>query len=887
MDENQTIDQDRIMKINIEEEMKSSYIDYSMSVIVARALPDVRDGFKPVHRRILYGMEGLGNTSDKPYKKCARVVGEVLGKYHPHGDSSVYGALVRMGQDWNMRYTLVDGQGNFGSVDGDSPAAMRYTECRLSKMGEHTMDDIDKDTVDMVNNFDDTLKEPSVMPTKVPNLLVNGGNGIAVGMATNIPTHNLGEVIDGCCAYIDNPDIDTAGLTQYILAPDFPTGAYIYGIQGVKDAYETGRGRIIIRAKAEIESDENHDKIVITEIPYGVNKAQLIEYIADLVKEGKLEGISNANDESGRQGMRIVIDVKKDANANVILNKLFKMTALQSSFSVNNIALVKGRPRLLSLKECVKYFVEHRHDVTIRRTKYDLRKAQERAHILEGLIIACDNIDEVVHIIRASKTPADAQHNLEQRFKLDELQSKAIVDMRLSQLTGLRMDQLHAEYEDLEKQIAYLQQILDDTELCKKVMKDELISVKEKYGDERRTKIIPAEHEFNAEDFYPNDPVVITLSHLGYIKRTSLSEFREQARGGVGSKGARHREQDFTEFIYPATMHQTMLFFTKKGRCYWLKCYDIPEGAKDSKGRAVQNLLNIDPDDSINAILRLRGLNDEEFVRSHYVVFVTKNGTVKKTCLEAYSRPRTNGVIAINILDGDEVVDVRLTNGHNELIIANRNGRAVRFEERAIRTTGRVATGVRGLRLDDGDDEVIGMIVVNDSSSETVMVVSENGYGKRSQVEDYRKTNRGGKGVKTLNITDKTGRLVAIKNVTDQNDLMIINKSGIVIRMAVADCRVMGRATQGVRLINLSKKNDVIASVCKVMSLELESTVEEESRAQWTQKHEDFRESTEGDEVETSMNATDTETGEDYVDNDEDKVEEQIPLVDFDSDDDQ
>jgi DNA gyrase subunit A len=887
MDENQTIDQDRIMKINIEEEMKSSYIDYSMSVIVARALPDVRDGFKPVHRRILYGMEGLGNTSDKPYKKCARVVGEVLGKYHPHGDSSVYGALVRMGQDWNMRYTLVDGQGNFGSVDGDSPAAMRYTECRLSKMGEHTMDDIDKDTVDMVNNFDDTLKEPSVMPTKVPNLLVNGGNGIAVGMATNIPTHNLGEVIDGCCAYIDNPDIDTAGLMQYILAPDFPTGAYIYGIQGVKDAYETGRGRIIIRAKAEIESDESHDKIVITEIPYGVNKAQLIEYIADLVKEGKLEGISNANDESGRQGMRIVIDVKKDANANVILNKLFKMTALQSSFSVNNIALVKGRPRLLSLKECVKYFVEHRHDVTIRRTKYDLRKAQERAHILEGLIIACDNIDEVVHIIRASKTPADAQHNLEQRFKFDELQSKAIVDMRLSQLTGLRMDQLHAEYEDLEKQIAYLQQILDDPELCKKVMKDELIGVKEKYGDERRTKIIPAEHEFNAEDFYPNDPVVITLSHLGYIKRTPLSEFREQARGGVGSKGARHREQDFTEFIYPATMHQTMLFFTKKGRCYWLKCYDIPEGAKDSKGRAVQNLLNIDPDDSINAILRLRGLNDEEFIKSHYVVFATKNGTVKKTCLEAYSRPRTNGVIAINILEGDEVVDVRLTNGHNELIIANRNGRAVRFDERAIRTMGRVATGVRGLRLDGGDDEVIGMIVVNDSSSETVMVVSENGYGKRSQVEDYRKTNRGGKGVKTLSVTDKTGRLVAIKNVTDQNDLMIINKSGIVIRMAVADCRVMGRATQGVRLINLSKKNDVIASVCKVMSLELESSVEEESRAQWAQKHEDFRESTEGDEDEADMNATDAETGEDYVDKDEEDAEEQTPLVDFDSDDDQ
>ena len=838
MDENQTMDQDRIMKINIEEEMKSSYIDYSMSVIVARALPDVRDGFKPVHRRILYGMLGIGNTSDKPYKKCARVVGEVLGKYHPHGDSSVYGALVRLAQDWNMRYTLVDGQGNFGSVDGDSAAAMRYTECRLSKMGEHIMDDLEKDTVDMANNFDDTLQEPTVMPTKIPNLLVNGGNGIAVGMATNIPTHNLNEVIDGCCAYIDNPDIDTDRLMEYIKAPDFPTGAYIYGLQGVKDAYETGRGRIVIRAKAEIEVGENHDKIVITEIPYGVNKQQLIEYIADLVKEGKLEGISNANDESGRQGMRIVIDVKREANANVILNKLFKMTALQSSFSVNCIALVKGRPRLLALKECVKYFVEHRHEVTIRRTQFELKKAQERAHILKGLIIACDNIDEVVHIIRASKTPADAQKNLENRFELDELQSKAIVDMRLSQLTGLRMDQLYIEYEELEKLIAHLQQILNDPQLCKKVMKDELNEVKEKYGDERRTKIIPAEHEFNAEDFYPNDPVVITVSHLGYIKRTPLSEFREQARGGVGSKGARHREQDFTEFIYPATMHQTMLFFTKKGRCYWLKCYNIPEGAKDAKGRAIQNLLNIDSNDSVNAILRLRGLDDNEFINSHYVVFATKNGTVKKTSLEAYSRPRTNGVIAINIADGDEVVDVRLTNGHNELIMANRNGRAVRFDEETIRTMGRTATGVRGIRLDKGDDQVVGMIVVNDSVQETVMVVSENGYGKRSEVEDYRKTNRGGKGVKTMNITDKTGRLVAIKNVTNDNDLMIINKSGITIRLAVADCRVMGRATQGVRLINLSKKNDVIASVCKTMSSELEDTVEEESRLQWVQKNE-------------------------------------------------
>ena len=864
MDENQTIDQDRIMKINIEEEMKSSYIDYSMSVIVARALPDVRDGFKPVHRRILYGMLGIGNTSDKPYKKCARVGGEVLGKYHPHGDSSVYGALVRLAQDWNMRYTLVDGQGNFGSVDGDSAAAMRYTECRLSKMGEHIMDDLEKDTVDMTSNFDDSLQEPTVMPTKIPNLLVNGGNGIAVGMATNMPTHNLGEVIDGCCAYIDNPEIDTDGLMQYIKAPDFPTGAYIYGLQGVKDAYETGRGRIVIRAKAEIESDESHDKIVITEIPYGVNKAQLIEYIADLVKEGKLEGISNANDESGRQGMRIVIDVKRDANANVILNKLFKMTALQSSFSVNNIALVKGRPRILSLKECVKYFVEHRHDVTIRRTKYELKKAQERAHILEGLIIACDNIDEVVRIIRASKTPADAQRNLEQRFELDELQSKAIVDMRLSQLTGLRMDQLHAEYEELEKQIAYLQSILDDPELCKKVMKDELNEVKDKYGDVRRTEIIPDEHEFNAEDFYPNDPVVITVSHLGYIKRTQLSEFREQARGGVGSKGANTRDKDFTEYIYPATMHQTMLFFTKKGRCYWLKCYEIPEGDKISKGRAIQNLLNIDPDDAVNAFLRLKGqgLNDQTFINSHYVVFATKNGVVKKTCLEAYSRPRTNGVIAINITDNDEVIDVRLTNGKNEIIMANRNGRAVRFDENTIRTMGRTATGVRGMRLDGGDDAVVGMIVVNDAENETVMVVSEEGYGKRSDVEDYRKTNRGGKGVKTLSITEKTGRLVSIKNVTDDNDLMIINKSGIVIRLAVADVRVMGRATQGVRLINLAKKNDVIASVCKVMSSELEATVEEESRAQWAQKSEGIRHDNIAttEVTDTDLSTDDTET---------------------------
>ena len=858
MDENQTIDQDRIIKINIEEEMKSSYIDYSMSVIVARALPDVRDGFKPVHRRILYGMRDIGNTSSNPYKKCARVVGEVLGKYHPHGDSSVYGALVRLAQDWNMRYTLVDGQGNFGSVDGDSAAAMRYTECRLEKIGEYVMDDLDKDTVDMVPNFDETLLEPTVMPTKIPNLLVNGGNGIAVGMATNMPTHNLSEVIDGCCAYIDNEEINTEELMQYIQAPDFPTGGYIYGLQGVKDAYETGRGRVVMRAKAEIESDENQDKIIITEIPYGVNKQQLIEYIADLVKEGKLEGISNANDESGRQGMRIVIDVKRDANANVLLNKLFKMTALQSSFSVNNIALVKGRPRLLTLKDCIKYFVEHRHDVTIRRTKFELKKAEERAHILEGMIIASDNIDEVVQIIKASRTPALARTNLEQRFNLDELQSQAIVDMRLSQITGLKVEELHAQFDELQQRIAYLTSILTDDNLCKKVMKDELNELKEKFGDERRTKIIPAEHEFNAEDFYPNDPVVITVSHLGYIKRTPLSEFREQARGGVGSKGVRHREQDFTEFIYPATMHQTMLFFTKKGRCYWLKCYNIPEGTKDSKGRAIQNLLNIEPDDGLNAILRLRGLDDEEFVNSHNVVFATKNGTIKKTSLEAYSRPRANGVIAINIAEGDEVVDVRLTNGKNEIIMANKNGRAVRFNEETVRAMGRTATGVRGMKLDGDDDQVVGMIVVNDAETENVMVVSETGYGKRSSVEDYRVTNRGGKGVKTLNITEKTGRVVAIKNVNDDNDLMIINKSGITIRLAVSEVRVMGRATQGVRLINLSKKNDVIASVCKVMSSELEADAEEESRSEFDKAQEELDNTTTSNETsaETTLENT-------------------------------
>ena len=858
------LDQDRIIKINIEEEMKSSYIDYSMSVIVARALPDVRDGFKPVHRRILFGMMGLGNTSDKPYKKSARIVGEVLGKYHPHGDSSVYGALVRMAQNWNMRYTLVDGQGNFGSVDGDSPAAMRYTESRLSKIGEHMMDDLDKETVDMMNNFDDTLQEPTVMPTRIPNLLVNGGSGIAVGMATNMPTHNLSEVIDGCVAYIDNQDIDIEGLMQFVKAPDFPTGAYIYGMQGVKDAYETGRGRIVLRSKAEIEIGDTHDKIVVTEIPYGVNKAELISYIAELVSDKRIEGISNVNDESDRRGMRIVVDVRRDANASVVLNKLFKMTALQSSFSVNNIALVHGKPKLLNLRECIKYFVEHRHDVVIRRTKYDLRKAQERAHILEALIVASDNIDEVVHIIRAAKNPQEAIDNLMKRFDFDDIQAKAIVEMRLRQLTGLLQDQLHAEYEELERQIAYFQQILSDPELCKKVIKDELIEVKDKYGDPRRTEIVYSSEEFNPEDFYANDPVVITISHLGYIKRTPLAEFKEQGRGGVGSKGAQTRDQDFTEYIYPATMHNTMLFFTQKGRCYWLKVYEIPEGAKNSKGRAIQNLLNIEPDDNVNAFLRIKKFNDPEFLKSHYIMFCTKNGVIKKTCLEEYSRPRTNGVIAINILEGDKVIAVRLTNGHNEILLANRNGRAVRFDENQVRCMGRVSTGVRGMTLDGGDDEVVGMVCVNDRETESIMVVSENGYGKRSEVDDYRKTSRGVKGVKTLNITDKTGLLVAIKVVTDVNDLMIINKSGILIRLKVAEARVMGRATQGVRLINLTKKNDIIASVCKVMSASEEEVVEQENRSEMEQNN---------------ASLTQTQSNPE-ADNDN------VPLVDFSADDD-
>lgn len=795
--------------------MRSSYIDYSMSVIVARALPDVRDGFKPVHRRILYGMMGLGNTHDKPYKKSARIVGEVLGKYHPHGDSSVYGALVRMAQDWSMRYTLVDGQGNFGSVDGDSPAAMRYTEARLQPLGEAMMQDIDKETVDMTNNFDDTLTEPTVMPTRIPNLLVNGASGIAVGMATNIPTHNLGEVIDACVAYIDDSEIDVDGLMKYIKAPDFPTGGFIYGMSGVKEAYATGRGRVVMRARAEIETDATHDKIVITEIPYGINKKELIMYIAQLVNEKKIDGITNVNDESDREGMRIVVDVRRDANANVVLNKLFKMTSLQTSFSVNCIALVHGRPKLLTLKDCIRCFIDHRHDVVIRRTQYELRKAKERIHILDGLIIASDNIDEVVRIIRAAKTPQEAVDNLKSRFELDDIQAKAIVEMRLRQLTGLMQEQLHAEHDEIEQRINRYNEILSDDNVCREVIKEELIEVKNKWGDLRRSEIVLNDDEFNPEDFYSDDEVVITISHLGYIKRTPLAEFRTQGRGGVGSRGGSTRSEDFIEYMYHATMHNTMLFFTQSGRCYWLKVYDIPEGTKSSKGRAIQNMLNLAADDQVSVCLYIRKLSNPEFCNSHYVVFCTKNGIIKKTCLSEYSRPRVNGVNAINIQEGDNVVSVCLTRGDEEILVADKFGRAIHFNESTVRPMGRTATGVKAMTLEEGD-EVIGMVSVCDPENESVMVVSEQGYGKRSKVEDYRITNRGGKGVKTINITDKTGDLVALKAVTDNDDLMIINKSGITLRLHVSDVRIMGRATQGVRLINLGKRGDTIASVCRV-----------------------------------------------------------------------
>lgn len=811
-------DQERIIKVDIQEEMKKSYIDYSMSVIVARALPDVRDGFKPVHRRILYGMRELRNFHSSPYKKCARIVGEVLGKYHPHGDSSVYMALVRMAQEWAMRYTLVDKQGNFGSIDGDSPAAMRYTEARLSLMGESMMDDLEKETVDMTKNFDDTLEEPVVMPTRIPNLLVNGATGIAVGMATNIPTHNLGEVIDACVAFVDNNELEIDDLMQYVKGPDFPTGAYIMGMQGIRDAYETGRGRVIIRAKAEIENGDTHDKIVVSEIPYGVNKQQLIEYIAQLVGDKKIEGISNVNDESDSEGMRIVVDLKRDANARVVLNKLFKMTPLQTSFSVNSIALVKGRPQLLTLKDFISNFIEHRHEVTIRRTKYDLRKAEERAHILKGLIIASDNIDEVIQIVKSSKTPQDAQRALEARFGLDELQSKAIVEMRIGQLTGLNQEKLHAEFDELMEKIKYYNQILTDDELCRKVIKDELLEIKAQYGDERRTEILPSAEEFNAEDFYANDEVVITISHMGYIKRVPLAEFKAQGRGGIGVKASSTRDNDFIEKIYPATMHNTMLFFTDRGRCYWLKVYDIPDGNKQGKGRAIQNMLNIEPGDAVRACLCIRKLNDPEFCQSHYVVFCTKNGIIKKTCLTDYSRVRSNGVNAINIREDDQVIGVELTNGKNEIIIANAGGRAVRFDETQVRPMGRTATGVQSIVLDDDPrDGVVGMCIINDAETESIMVLSENGFGKRTDVEEYRKTSRHAKGVKTLAITEKTGYLVAITVVKDEDDLMIINKSGTTIRLhADVIKETKNRVTQGTKVIELKKRNDVISHLSVV-----------------------------------------------------------------------
>ncbi|MGQ1786686.1 MULTISPECIES: DNA gyrase subunit A [unclassified Saccharicrinis] len=813
---------EKIIKINIEEEMKSAYIDYSMSVIVSRALPDVRDGFKPVHRRVLYGMSDLGVTSTKPYKKSARIVGEVLGKYHPHGDSSVYLAMVRMAQDWSLRYPLVDGQGNFGSVDGDSPAAMRYTEARLNKIAEETLVDIDKRTVDFQLNFDDSMKEPTVLPTRIPNLLVNGASGIAVGMATNMPPHNLTEIINATIAYIENNDIDIDGLLEYVKAPDFPTGGIIYGYKGVKDAFETGRGKVVVRAKAEVETDKNgRDKIVITEIPYLVNKAELIIKIADLVNEKKIDGISNVNDESDREGMRIVVDLKRDAIANVVLNNLYKLTALQSSFSVNNIALVKGRPQMLNLKSLISNFVEHRHDVVTRRTQYELEQAEKRAHILEGLIVASDNIDEVIKIIRGASSPDEAREKLIERFELSDIQARAIVDMRLRQLTGLEQDKLRSEYEDLLKEIADLKEILENEPRRMQIITDELIEIRDKYGDERKTEIVYSSEEFNPEDFYADDEMVITISYMGYIKRTPLAEFRTQTRGGVGSKGSTTRDEDFIEHLYPATMHNTMLFFTAKGRCFWLKVYEIPEGAKNTKGRAIQNLLNIEPDDKVKAFIKVKKLNDQDYINSHYIIMGTKKGIIKKSLLADYSRPRVNGVNAITIKEDDELIQARLTHGEAEVLMATRSGRAIRFNESKVRSIGRTGLGVRGIALDTSKDEVVGMICVKDIEQEDVLVVSENGFGKRSKIEDYRITNRGGKGVKTMKITDKTGALISIKNVTDDNDLMIINKSGITIRLALSELRTTGRATQGVKVINL-RNSDQIASVAKVSAFKEE-----------------------------------------------------------------
>ena len=842
---------DRIIEINIENEMKSSYIDYSMSVIVSRALPDIRDGFKPVHRRVLYGMNKLGNFSNVPYKKSARIVGDVLGKYHPHGDFSVYLAMVRLAQEWAMRYPLVDGQGNFGSIDGDSPAAMRYTEARLAKMGEEMMRDLDEDTVDFDPNFDNTLEEPQVLPTRFPNLLVNGGSGIAVGMATNMPPHNLTESINACLALLENPEMEISDLMQFIKAPDFPTGGIIHGYQGVRDAFETGRGRVVIRAKAEIETENDRDKIVVSEIPYNVNKRELIEAIARLVEEKKIEGISNINDESDRQGMRIVIDVKKDQNPNVLLNKLYKMTELQSSFSVNNVCLVNGRPQTVNLKQILQHFLDHRHEVVIRRTRFQLKKALDRAHILDGLIIASDHIDEVIHIIRSSKNTDEARQRLSERFELDDVQTRAIVEMRLRQLTNLEQDKLRDELEELRKRIAFLEDILNNPVTCRKVIEDELIEVREKFGDERKTEIEYSAEEMNAEDFYADDPMIITISHFGYIKRTPLIEYRTQARGGVGAKGSETRDEDFIERVFEATNHNYMLFFTEQGRCYWLRVFEIPEGSKNSKGRAIQNLLNLGPDNRVQAIIRVTKLKDPEYNESHNIVFATKNGVVKKTALKEYSRPRTNGVIAINLLENDQLIDAVLTEGDSEIILANKNGRAIRFNENQVRNMGRPSTGVKGMTLDGPEDGIVGMICMRTGANDNVLVVSEKGMGKRSELDDYRITHRGGKGVKTMNITDKTGKLIAIKNVNDDNDLVIINKSGIMIRMKVTDLRVMGRNTQGVRLINLEKKNDEIASVCKVQT---QPEVDEDINI---------------DDIDNNVPAVDNETDNNNTDNNE------------------
>lgn len=821
---------EKIIKINIEEEMKSSYIDYSMSVIVSRALPDVRDGMKPVHRRVLFGMNELGVNSNKPYKKSARIVGEVMGKFHPHGDSSVYMTMVRMAQPWSLRYPLVDGQGNFGSVDGDSPAAMRYTEARMEKIAEEMLADLDKDTVDMVPNFDESLKEPTVLPSKIPNLLVNGASGIAVGMATNMAPHNLNDVVDAICAYIDNEDIDIEDLIKIIKAPDFPTGGTIYGYNGVKESYRTGRGRIIVRAKTSVEVTPNgREKIIVHEIPYQVNKMELIMRIAELINEKKIEGISNVNDESDRNGMRIVIDVKKDAISNVVLNTLLKHTALQTSFGVNNVVLVHGRPKLLNIKDLIHYFVEHRHEVVTRRTEFELRQAEKRAHILEGLIIACDNIDEVIRIIRGSKTPEEARNTLIDRFSLSDVQAAAIVDMRLRQLTGLEQDKLRAEYEEIEKLIAHLREILGSLELRMRIVKSELLEMKEFYGDERRTDIVYASEEFNPEDFYADDEVVITISHMGYIKRTPLSEYKVQNRGGVGSKGSATRDEDFLEHLIMATMHNTMLFFTEKGRCFWLKVYEIPEGTKQSKGRAIQNLLNIEPDDKVKAYINLLDLKDTDYINSNYIVLCSKKGIIKKTTLEAYSRPRQNGVNAITIKEGDQLLEAKLTNGDNDIMLAVKSGKAIRFPENKVRPMGRIAAGVKAIKLKSEEDEVIGMICVEPDKAD-ILVVSENGFGKRSAISDYRITNRGGQGVKTINLTEKTGNLIALLDVTDEDNLMIITKSGLTIRMEVDSLRVMGRNTQGVKLINL-RSDDAIAAVAKVSASKEDENMENEENA--------------------------------------------------------